>query len=168
MLHGVWTWVGDPVRAGIVRLLARRLKPGGVVYIGYNAQPGFGHDAALQRLLRLGAAMQPHGDSVERIGGAIGFVRALKEAGAKGLAETVYLEALLKESELSVRYVAHEMLPEHLAPGLLRRPCRSAVPRPPGLRGQHLAGRERPGHDALAGAARDPRRGAGGRGAGDD
>jgi SAM-dependent methyltransferase len=52
IIHGVWSWVSDEVRAGIVRLLARRLKPGGVAYLGYNALPASGADMALQRLLR--------------------------------------------------------------------------------------------------------------------
>jgi len=30
-LHGLWSWVADPVRVGIVRLLATKVRPGGVV-----------------------------------------------------------------------------------------------------------------------------------------
>ena len=29
-LHGLWSWVSDAVRAGIVRLLAAKIRPGGV------------------------------------------------------------------------------------------------------------------------------------------
>jgi tRNA/tmRNA/rRNA uracil-C5-methylase (TrmA/RlmC/RlmD family) len=35
--HGRWSWVGDPARAGIVRLLGSRLRPGRLLYICYNA-----------------------------------------------------------------------------------------------------------------------------------
>ena len=39
-LHGVYSWVGTTVRADIVRFLRRYLKPGGAVYLSYNAMPG--------------------------------------------------------------------------------------------------------------------------------
>src|SRR5262245_61528237 len=29
-LHGLWSWIGDAVRDGIVRLLAAKLRPGGI------------------------------------------------------------------------------------------------------------------------------------------
>ncbi|ABQ32266.1 hypothetical protein ACMV_34230 [Acidiphilium multivorum AIU301] len=51
-LHGVWTWVDDQVRAGIVRLLAERLVPGGFCHVSYNVQPGWGGMIGLQRLMR--------------------------------------------------------------------------------------------------------------------
>lgn len=51
-MHGVWTWVGDPVRAGILRLLDRKLRPGGLCHVSYNVLPGWGGMVALQRLMR--------------------------------------------------------------------------------------------------------------------
>ena len=39
-LHGVWSWISAANRAVIVDFLRRRLKPGGVVYLSYNAFPG--------------------------------------------------------------------------------------------------------------------------------
>ena len=50
--HGLWSWVGDGARAGIVRLLGSRLRPGGLVYISYNALPRWGAALGMQRLLR--------------------------------------------------------------------------------------------------------------------
>ena len=40
-LHGLWSWVGPDVRAGIVRLLAAKTRPGGMVHISYNAMPAW-------------------------------------------------------------------------------------------------------------------------------
>ena len=51
-LHGLWSWVGDPVRAGIVRLIDRKLRPGGLVYVSYNALPGWQQAIGMQRLVR--------------------------------------------------------------------------------------------------------------------
>ena len=89
-IHGVWTWVADEVRAGIVRLLARRLKPGGICYIGYNVQPAFGADAALQRLF-LHLAGQARGSSRARVEAALEQVLALAATNPTQLKSTPVL-----------------------------------------------------------------------------
>src|ERR1044071_7286262 len=35
-MHGLWSWVSNEVRSGIVRLLAAKTRPGGVVHLSYN------------------------------------------------------------------------------------------------------------------------------------
>ena len=117
MLHGVWTWVADPVRAGIVRLLAARLKPGGVFYTGYNALPGFGENLALQRLVRVAADMQARGDSVARVQAAGPFVKRVRDAGAHYLQDTRMLKMVVgEEGSPNPSYLAHEMMTDHWRP----------------------------------------------------
>jgi predicted O-methyltransferase YrrM len=36
-LHGVYSWVAPSVRASIVQLIEKTLKPGGIAYVSYNA-----------------------------------------------------------------------------------------------------------------------------------
>lgn len=116
-LHGVWTWVSDPVRAGIVRLLARRLKPGGLCYIGYNALPGFGADMALQRLFRHLTALQPLGSSPEKARAAIPTIRALHASKPANLPPTGMLKRIAEdETEMDASYLAHEFLTQHWRP----------------------------------------------------
>lgn len=116
-IHGVWTWVSDQVRAGIVRLLARRLKPGGLCYVGYNVQPGFGADSALQRLIRHLAALERTGTSAERAQSALAQIRALAASRPANLPMTPMLQRLLDEKEpLNHAYLAHEFLTEHWRP----------------------------------------------------
>src|SRR6266851_2796417 len=50
-LHGLWSWVGDVARAGIVRLLSAKLRPGGIAYVSYNALPAWQGAFGMQRLL---------------------------------------------------------------------------------------------------------------------
>ena len=38
--HGVYAWVPPQVRQGIMALIAARLRPNGVAYLSYNADPG--------------------------------------------------------------------------------------------------------------------------------
>ena len=114
MLHGVWTWVSDAVRAGILRLLARRLKPGGIAYVGYNALPAAGADAALQRLLRHLASGHagPAGDAAAH---AMARLRAM--APHLPLRRSAMLARLLAEpAMLEPAFVAHEFLTEHWRP----------------------------------------------------
>jgi SAM-dependent methyltransferase len=40
-MHGIWSWVSEENRALIVDFLSRKLKPGGVLYLSYNTQPGW-------------------------------------------------------------------------------------------------------------------------------
>jgi SAM-dependent methyltransferase len=116
-IHGVWTWVSDAVRAGIVRLLARRLKPGGVCYIGYNVLPGFGADAALQRLFRHLAALERTGTSPERAAAALETIRGLQASRPVHLANTPMFQRLTgDEPALDGAYLAHEFLTEHWRP----------------------------------------------------
>ncbi|MDB5413328.1 MAG: ubiE [Rubritepida sp.] len=116
-LHGVWTWVGDPVRAGIVRLLSRRLKPGGLAYIGYNALPGFGADMGLQRLFRHLSAQQSTGSSPMRAHASLATIRALHATRPANLPVTPMLQRLTDDdSEIDGAYLAHEFLTAHWRP----------------------------------------------------
>jgi len=115
-LHGVWTWVSDAVRAGIVRLLARRLKPGGLVYIGYNALPGFGRDMALQRLFRH-LSRGHSGSSPSRAHASLDTIRELHKTKPHNLPTTPLLERIADDSDpLSAAYLAHEFLTDHWRP----------------------------------------------------
>jgi len=40
-LHGVWSWVPKAAQDGIVRLLAQKVRPGGLVHVSYNTLPGW-------------------------------------------------------------------------------------------------------------------------------
>lgn len=113
-LHGVYSWVSPEVRAGIVRFLDRFVKPGGVVYVSYNALPGWNQLAPAQRLL-FEYARNLTGDSTERVRSAIGFVRRAVEAGSpaihpEGFAALFAETAAKRLPEERVTYLAHEFL----------------------------------------------------------
>src|SRR4029434_10058387 len=50
-MHGLWSWVSNEVRAGIVRLLATKTRPGGIVHLSYNALPAWQGALGMQRLI---------------------------------------------------------------------------------------------------------------------
>jgi len=105
--HGVWTWVPDVVRAGIVRLLRSRLRAGGVLLIGYNALPGFADCIVLQRLLRE-AARGVAGSEVERGAQALAVLDALREAGIRYLPPPPVLDHIVTTARTAPAYMAHE------------------------------------------------------------
>jgi len=105
--HGVWTWVPDAVRQGVVRLLKSRLRAGGIVLMGYNALPAFADCIVLQRILRE-AAEAVTGTEAERGAAALAVLERLRAAGASYLPRDEVLERLVKASRIAPAYMAHE------------------------------------------------------------
>ncbi|MGZ4954682.1 MAG: class I SAM-dependent methyltransferase [Methylobacter sp.] len=78
-LHGIWSWINDENRAVIVNFIRRKLKVGGVLYISYNAQPGWAAMVPMRDLLaKHSEVMAAPGQSiVSRIDGALDFTEQL-------------------------------------------------------------------------------------------
>ena len=109
-LHGLWSWVGDPVRAGIVRLLDRKLRPGGVAYVSYNALPGWQQAIGMQRLVRE-AGQRGATRSDRQVETGIEIVRALVEADAQQLSAFPLVRTLLDVVDRGqLSYLAHEYM----------------------------------------------------------
>ena len=113
-MHGLYTWVSERVRGGIVAFLDRFLKPGGVVYIGYNAMPGWTSVAPLQKMLFEYAATR-QGSSGVRVAEAIDFAKQMKAVGAEGLdaleSDQLFPDGLPTEmAQRHLGYLAHEFL----------------------------------------------------------
>ncbi|MEK6239246.1 MAG: class I SAM-dependent methyltransferase, partial [Planctomycetales bacterium] len=52
LAHGVFSWVPDDVREGMLKLCRERLKPNGIAYISYNTLPGWRLRGAVRDMLR--------------------------------------------------------------------------------------------------------------------
>lgn len=50
-LHGIWSWIQDDSRQAILDLIRRKLNVGGVVYLSYNALPGWAPMLPVRHLL---------------------------------------------------------------------------------------------------------------------
>jgi SAM-dependent methyltransferase len=109
-MHGLWSWVGDAARAGIVRLLGDRLKPGGIAYVSYNALPAWQGALGMQRLL-LEAGARAGGRSDGQVAAGWELVRALAEAKAPHLCESGLVQSLTEYSRRAqTAYLAHEYM----------------------------------------------------------
>lgn len=115
-LHGIYTWVDAENRGNIVKFIARHLKPGGMVYISYNAMPGCSVVLPLQRLLFEHAVMHPN-RSDQQIAGATEFVDKLLAAQAGYFVTNPALKSridLLHKGKKN--YLVHEYLHQQWQP----------------------------------------------------
>lgn len=108
--HGVWSWVGDPVRAGIVRLAAAKLRAGGLLHLSYNTLPAQQGLLAMQRVMReAGRRLAGRSDLQAEAGRAV--AQALAAAGARHLTATETVrDTLAALDKRPLAYLAHEYM----------------------------------------------------------
>ena len=109
--HGVYTWIGPDAQCAVRRFIDRRLKPGGLVYLSYNAMPGWARDLPFQGLLReFGRTLQ--GDNFGRLTAAVQLARTLAGAGVASLAASFIVKELQERPEdYAPAYLVHEFMP---------------------------------------------------------
>lgn len=112
-LHGIWSWISAANQAVIAGFIERKLRPGGVVYVSYNTQPGWAALGPLTELMAgFDAASNPPGiGPAARIDAALDFADRLMASGAQyGKANPQVLEHLKRLRGHDRRYLAHEYL----------------------------------------------------------
>ena len=108
--HGVYSWMPDAVREGLMALFARCLAPQGVAFVSYNALPG-GH---LRRQTR--EMMQYHIADIDEPARQMKQARALLDFVLDAQPPDSYYRVLLeKERELSQAYTDEHLFHDHLA-----------------------------------------------------
>ncbi len=108
-MHGVWSWVPEVVRAGIVRLLATKVQPGGLVHVSYNALPGLQGALAFQRMIyEAGRSITGRSDAQAAAG--IALARELVAAEARHLDQKAVHDMLEVLEKVPVEYISHEYM----------------------------------------------------------
>jgi SAM-dependent methyltransferase len=108
VLHGVWSWVSAENRRHIVEFMRRRLKPGGLALVSYNALPGLAQVGPLQRLLHDHAQAAP-GERMDRVKASLDFAAKLDKAGAAYFRTSPAAKVRLAQlAGHDPRYIAHE------------------------------------------------------------
>jgi len=113
VLHGIYTWVNRDVQKALMKFIASRLKPEGIVYISYNALPGWTAAGPTRKILYEFAKRTP-GRSDERFKAAIDFLDRLKQAGTQFF--NVYPSEAARIDKLKnqdMNYLPHEYLHDH-------------------------------------------------------
>lgn len=111
-IHGIFCWVSDENRRLIVEFLRRKLRPGGIAYISYNALPGWAAFQSMRHLLVEHAAL--FGSTAQgiekRLGDAMAFgQRLLATDPAYVQASPAVRERLQIMAGLNSTYLAHEL-----------------------------------------------------------
>jgi SAM-dependent methyltransferase len=109
--HGVYTWIGPEAQCAVRRFIDRRLKPGGLAYVSYNAMPGWARDLPFQGFLReFGRKFR--GDNFRRLAAAAEVVRTLAGAGVSSLTASFIVKELQERPEdYQPAYLVHEFMP---------------------------------------------------------
>jgi hypothetical protein len=114
--HGVYSWVSGQVRSDLRSFIERHLRPGGLVYLSYNALPGRAADLPMQRLVRAFSEAAV-GTSTERVAGALRVANLLRALKAPSLAVSAMLDRVNQHNEDgAIAYIAHELLAPHWEP----------------------------------------------------
>ncbi len=109
--HGVYTWIGPEAQCAVRRFIDRRLKPGGLVYLSYNAMPGWARDLPFQGLLREIGRTFP-GNNSGRLSAAAEVARTLAGAGIASLTASFIVKELQERPEdYPPAYLVHEFMP---------------------------------------------------------
>jgi SAM-dependent methyltransferase len=111
VVHGVYTWITPEAQRDLRRFIDLRLKPGGLVYLSYNAMPGWARDLPFQGLLReFGRTIQ--GDNYARLAAAADLVPTLVGGGVESLATSFIVKELReRQQDYSPAYLVHEFMP---------------------------------------------------------
>jgi SAM-dependent methyltransferase len=115
-MHGVYAWISEAARTALIALIADRLGPAGLLYVSYNANPGWAAVAPLRQFfLDYTAGMT--GDPVANVAATIRHLKELRDKGAGYFAENPAAGAVLEEmAGKDIRYVAHEIYSPHWSP----------------------------------------------------
>lgn len=108
--HGVLSWISAANRHHLVRAIGQHLKPGGLVYLGYNVTTGWSAMVPVRTLMHLLAdARSERTDAA--IPGVLDFVDRVRQAGALFFQVHPSLEVRLQNlRKHNPRYIAHEYL----------------------------------------------------------
>ena len=110
LAHGVYSWVPDAVRDGLLRLLGAHLAPQGVAFVSYNALPG-GHLRRLSREMMLYHAGGIE-DPAKRVEQSRALLDFLVDAQPEGSAYHAVLE---EERAMTTRYTDEHFFHDHIA-----------------------------------------------------
>ena len=114
--YGLLSWVSPEKRKALLDFARAKLKPGGLLYVSYNAMPGWASVEPLRQLL-LSPGSAASESSLERARRGVDFAKAMETGGAEYFAKNpAASEMLATMTKAGLPYVIHEYLHEHWTP----------------------------------------------------
>jgi SAM-dependent methyltransferase len=112
VMHGVLSWIDEPTRNAVLDDAAKRLKPGGILFTGCNAMPGWAAKIPLRNMMYSLSA--DNVATLERVRIGLAWMKKLKESQVKYFRDNPALAETIEQLErLDPRYVAHEYFNQH-------------------------------------------------------
>jgi SAM-dependent methyltransferase len=115
-MHGVWAWIPEEARQAVLDLVRDRVNPGGLLYVGYNAMPGWAAIGPLrQYVLEWTRGMGD--DAIANVGAALKHLLELRDKGAEYFTRNPVAGWILGEmAQKPMGYVVHEIYASHWTP----------------------------------------------------
>ncbi len=115
-LHGVWSWISRANRDAIVAFIRANLKPGGIVYISYNAMPGWAGIAPLRQLF-IESQRQKTVTDLASVDEAMDFAKRMRAADALFFKFNPIAGASLDQlDKMPKNYLLHEYFNQEWSP----------------------------------------------------
>lgn len=112
VLHGIYSWISPENRKAIVEFLRRKLKPGGMVYVSYNAMPGWAPAAPMRHLMYLYGQSLP-GSTGDKLDPALDLIEKMQGVNASYFKANASLaQRFSRMKAMPKSYLAHEYLNE--------------------------------------------------------
>jgi SAM-dependent methyltransferase len=120
IVHGLYSWVNDGLRARILSLCKRSLSPHGVALVSYNVLPGWRQRGAVRDVMQVGARLTGGFDSHERLESGKALLRlvASVRTGTSDPYGAYLREASERLESSDPSYLVHEYLDDHNDPCL--------------------------------------------------
>ena len=116
VLHGIYTWINEENQGYIISFIREFLKPGGLVYVSYNAMPGWASALPMQRLFTEHSALHPGRSNIQIIN-AIDFIDQIGRLQAGYLIANATLQPRLESLKTAnPKYLVHEYMHTHWQP----------------------------------------------------
>ena len=110
-LHGIYSWVNEENRKAIVKFVARKLKPGGLVYVSYNTLGWAPATPMREVMYRYGASQG--GSSAKRLENAMELMDKLTSVNARYFALYPGIKGRFEGlKKMDRNYLAHEYFNE--------------------------------------------------------
>ncbi|MDA8445704.1 class I SAM-dependent methyltransferase [Paracidovorax valerianellae] len=110
-MHGVYSWISPALRKVVMRFIAERLRPGGVVFVSHNALPGWAAQMPLRELVNLHGLRQVpvSATPIERLSQTLDFLDDFAKVNPAYFGGDVSVQARLYSlRRLDPHYAAHE------------------------------------------------------------
>jgi trans-aconitate methyltransferase len=113
--HGVYSWVDDAVRDGLIRTIKKHLAPVGIAYISFSCFPGAYFRQLAREMMSFHAGKS--GDPTTQLTQGIEFLRFAREAHAVKSPYAMALEQeIARVTQADPGYVFHDDFSEHNTP----------------------------------------------------